>query len=94
MVLIVHRVQLAHMRDATMRLRAAHRLARTCLTFSGSISPQCWDPKARSIPWLPTDQQQIVYQHARHLGLAVDSISPMERRQQTVRAAKEQLRQR
>ena len=44
-----------------------------------------------------TDRRQIVYQHARHLGLPVNRISPIERRQlyeERVRATKEQLRHR
>jgi len=42
-------------------------------------------------------KQQLVYQHARHIGLPVDPVSPNERRQRLeneIRAAKERYRQR
>ncbi len=98
MVPIVHRVHLADMRDTTMRLRTAHRLAADLLAIFGIDQPAMLRPEGTLDPYgSATDHQQIVYQHARHLGLPVDPVSPLERRQQyedTVRAAKEQLRQR
>jgi hypothetical protein len=86
------------MRDPTMRLRAAHHLAADLLAIFGVYQPAMLAAEGTLDPYgSATDHQQIVYQHARHLGLPVDPVSPMERRQQyedTVRAAQEQLRQR
>jgi len=98
MVPIVQRMRLADMRDPTTRLRAAHLLAADLLAIFGVDQPAMLRSEGTLDPdGSATDHQQIVYQHARHLGLPVDPISPMERRQRyedTVRAAQEQLRQR
>jgi hypothetical protein len=98
MVPVVQRVRLADMRDPTIRLRAAHRLAADLLAIFGIDQPVMLTAEGALDPFgTATDHQQIVYQHARHLGLPVDSISPMERRQQyedAVREAQAQLRQR
>jgi hypothetical protein len=89
---------LADMRDPTMRLRTAYSLAADLLAIFGIDRPTMLIAEAALNPYgAATDRQQIVYQHARHLGLPVDPISPMERRQrfeEAVRAAKEDLRQR
>jgi hypothetical protein len=98
MVPIVQMARLANMRDPTIRLRTAHRLAADLLAIFGVDQPAMLRSDGTLDPYgTATDHQQIVYQHARHLGLPVDPISPMERRQQyedTVRAAQAQLRQR
>lgn len=72
-----------HRVDALLAIFAIDQPA--MLTADGSLDPY----------GAATDRQQIVYQHARHLGLPTDPVSPIERRQQyedAVRAAKEQLR--
>jgi hypothetical protein len=96
MVPIVHRVRLADMRDATMRLLAAHHLAADLLAIFGVDQPAMLSAEGALDPYgSATDHQQIIYQHARHLGLPIDPISPVERRQRyedTVRAARVQLR--
>lgn len=98
MVPIVQRVRLDDMRDPTIRLRTAHRLAADLLAILGVDQPAMLTAEGGLDPYgTATDHQQIVYQHAGHLGLPIDPVSPMERRQQyedTVRAAREQLRQR
>jgi hypothetical protein len=96
MVPIVHRVRLADMREATIRLRAAHRLAADLLAIFGIDQPTMLGAEGTLDPHgVATDHDQMVYQHARHLGLPVDPMSPTERRQRyedAVRAAKEQVR--
>jgi hypothetical protein len=98
MVPVVQRVRLADMRDPIIRLRAAHRLAADLLAIFGVDQPAMLRSEGTLDPYgTATDHQQIVYQHARHLGLPVDPVSPMQRRQQyedTVRAAQTQLRRR
>lgn len=97
-ITVVQSARLADMRDATMRVRTAYRLAADLLAIFGIDEPKMLladgtlDPYGAAI-----DRQQFVYQHARQVGLPVDSISPGERRQHyedEVRAAKERLRQR
>jgi hypothetical protein len=95
---VVHKVRLADMRDPAMRLRTAYRLTADLLAIFGVDQPAMLTTEGALDPYgSATDHQQIVYQHARHLGLPVAPVSPVERRQQyedTVRAARAQLRQR
>ncbi|HEX6506207.1 MAG TPA: hypothetical protein VF221_01115 [Chloroflexota bacterium] len=95
---IVHRVRLTDMRDPGMRMRAAHHLAADLLALFGIEQPAILGAEGTLDPYgAATDRQQLVYQHADHLGLEVDPVSPMERRQHfeaAIRAAREQLRQR
>jgi hypothetical protein len=94
----VRRVALADMRDATARLRTAYGLAADLLAIFSIDQPTMLTAEGTLNPYgVATDRQQIVYQHARHLGLPVEPVSPIERRQQfeeDMRAAKERLRQR
>jgi hypothetical protein len=92
------RVHLADMQDVTQRLKAAYHLAADLLALFGLEEPSVLradgtiDPYGSSV-----GSQQIVYQHARHLGLPVDEMSPGERRRRfedAVKAAKDDLRRR
>jgi hypothetical protein len=95
---IARSVALADMRDTVLRLRTAYELAADLLAIFGLDRPTMLMAEGSLDPYgAASDRQQIIYQHARHLGLPVDLISPMERRQRyedAVRAAREQLRQR
>jgi hypothetical protein len=98
MIPIEHQVQLADMRDPTARLNAAYRLAAELLAIFGVDKPAILTADGTLDPdGAATDHDQIVYQHARHIGLPVPPISPIERRQrfeERMRAAKAELRQR
>jgi hypothetical protein len=91
-------VALADMRNAAMRLRAAHGLAADLLAIFAIDLPKVLTADGSLDPYgAASDRQQMTYQHARHIGLPTDPVSPIERRQRyedAVRAAKEQLRQR
>lgn len=95
---IVHTVDLAVMRDPALRVRAAHHLAADLLSIFGVDQPSMLTADGSLDPdGAATDHDQMVYQHARHLGLPVSQLGPMERRQQfqdELRRAKENLRQR
>jgi hypothetical protein len=97
MVPVEHRVRLADMRDPTARMSAAYRLAAELLAIFGVDKPELLTADGTLDPdGAATDHDQIVYQHARHVGLPVPPISPIERRQrfeERIRAAKAELRQ-
>ena len=98
MVPIVHRARLADMRNPTMRVRAAYRLAADLLAIFGIDQPAMLTAEGTLDPrGAVGDRSRRVDRHvARHIGLPVDPVSPVERRQRyedAVRAAKEQLRQ-
>ena len=93
---VTRRVRLAEMRDATARVRAAHRLAADLLGIFGIDQPGVliadgtFDPDGTG-----TDHAQMVYQHAQHLGLRLPKISPADRRQRleaAIRAAQDEYR--
>ena len=95
---VTRRVQLAEMRDPVARVRAAHRLAADLLGIFGINQPGVLiaegilDPAGSG-----TDHDQMVYQHAQHLGLRLPGISPAERRQRleaAIRAAQNEYRRR
>jgi hypothetical protein len=98
MVPIVHTVRLADMRDPTMRQRAIYRLAVDLLAIFAVDQPVILSAEGTLDPYgAATGHQQTVYQHADHLGLPRDPVSPMKRRQEfedAVLTAKEQLRHR
>lgn len=80
MVPVTHRVPLAEMGDPSARLRAAYHLAAELLAMFGIDRPGMLTTDGALDPdGATTMHSQIVYQHARHLGLPVDSVSPMER---------------
>lgn len=91
-------VRLAEMRDPRMRLRAAHRLAADLLAVLGIDQPSLLTAEGTLDPYgAATDRDQMIYQHARHLGLPAGPVGPMERRQrfeEEMRQARETLRQR
>lgn len=90
-------VPLVDMRDIRARLHAPT-----------TWQPNCWlcsldEPILLKVDGTPdrygatVGRQQIVYQHANHLGLPVDEVSPCERRSQyeaAMKAAKNELRRR
>jgi hypothetical protein len=92
------RVPLADMHDARSRLRATYHLAAELLALFGIDAPSLLKADGALDPYgAAVDRQQIVYQHARHLGLPVDEVSPSERRSQyeaELQAAKAKLRRR
>jgi hypothetical protein len=94
----IRRVELADMRDATMRIGTACSLAADLLAIFSIDEPTMLTAKGTLNPYgTATDRQQTVYQHAPHLGLPANAVSPIERRQQfeeDMRAAKERLCQR
>lgn len=93
----VQTVRLAEMRDIRSRLRVAHRLAAELLAIFSVDGPAIIREDGTIDPYgAPTGKQQLVYQHARYLGLPVDPVSPNERRQQLeqeIQTAKERYRQ-
>ena len=95
---VTGRVQLADMRDARLRLQAASRLAADLLALFGVDRPAILRPDGTLDPYgAAVSRQQPMYEHARHLGLPVDDISPGERRrkfEEGIAAAKNSLRQR
>jgi hypothetical protein len=92
------RVPLADMQDARARLQAAHGLAADLLAMFGIDAPSVLRADGSLDPYgAAVDRQQIIHQHARHLGLPVDDVSPGDRRnryQAAIQEAKEQLRRR
>lgn len=90
------RVLLTDMQDARARVRAAYHLTAELLALFGIDAPTLLKADGTLDPYgAATDRQQIVYQHARHLGLPVDEISPGERRSRyeaAMQAAKAELR--
>jgi hypothetical protein len=77
---VVHRVRLADMRDAKIRLRAAHHLAADLLASFGIDQPSILTAEGTlDHHGAATDHQQMVYQHAQDLGLPVGPISPRQR---------------
>lgn len=91
-------VPLADMQDARARLAAGYHLAGELLALFAIAEPTLLKAEGTLDPYgAAVDRQQMVYQHARHLGLPVPEISPSELRQEyeaAVRAAKDKLRQR
>jgi hypothetical protein len=91
-------VPLAGMQDARARLQTTYHLAGELLALFAIDEPALLKPDGTLDPYgAAAERQQIVYQHARHLGLPVDEISPADRRSQyeaEVRAARDRLRQR
>lgn len=92
------RVPLADLRDARARVAASFHLAGELLALFAIDEPTLLkadgtlDPYAAAI-----GHQQIVYEHAQHLGLPVPAVSPAERQQEyedAIRAAKDKRRQR
>jgi len=92
------RVRLSDMRNPSARLRAAYRLTAELLAIFGIDQPSMLTAEGAVNPdGVAIDHDQLVFQHARHLGLPIDPVSPAERRQRyenKIRAAKEELRQR
>jgi hypothetical protein len=95
---VTYRGRLADMRDPATRIRAANRLAAELLSLFAIDRPSMLtadgtlDPDGAGI-----DRAQMVYQHARHLGLPVGPVSPIERQQQleeAIRAAQAEYRRR
>jgi len=86
------------MRNPSARLRAAYRLTAELLAIFGIDQPSMLTAEGAVNPdGVAIDHDQLVFQHARHLGLPIDPVSPAERRQRyenKIRAAKEELRQR
>ena len=71
------RLQLADMPNLRTRLQAAHHLAAELLALFGIDEPTLLKPDGTLDPYgAGLDRQQIAYQHANHLGLPVDEISP------------------
>jgi hypothetical protein len=95
---VTGRVQLADMQDTAARLRAVYSLAADLLALFGIDQPTLLQSDGTLDPYgTSVDRQQIVYQHAQHLGLPVPEISPGERRRKfeaTLQAAKDELRAR
>ena len=91
-------VPLAGMRDVRARLAATYRLAGELLALFAIDEPTLLKEDGTLDPYAAAvERQQIVYQHAQHLGLPAPQVSPADRRQEyeaTVRAAKDKLRQR
>lgn len=91
-------VPLAGMRDARARLQATYHLAAELLALFAVDEPALLKADGTLDPYgAAVGRQQMVYQHARHLGLSVGEVSPAERRSQyeaEVRAARDRLRQR
>ena len=94
----VHQVRLADMRNPVIRIQAAHRIAADLLSVFGVDQPAVLKGDGTLDAYgAATDYQQLVYQHARHLGLPVDELSPAERRQRyesAIRTARDELRRR
>ena len=71
------RLQLADMPNLRTRLQAAHHLAAELLALFGIDEPTLLKPDGTLDPYgAGLDRQLIAYQHANHLGLPVDEISP------------------
>jgi hypothetical protein len=91
-------VPLADIRDARARLTASYHLAGELLALFAIAEPTLLKTDGTLDPYgAAVSHKQIVYQHAKHLGLPVEETSPGERRQEyeaAVRAAKDKLRQR
>jgi hypothetical protein len=91
-------VALADMRDAQARLQTTYHLAAELLALFAIDGPTLLKADGTLDPYGATvNRQQIVYQHANHLGLPVPAVSPADRRQRyqaAMKAAKEELRQR
>ena len=66
--------------------------------FSASMGRRSCGINGRLDPYGgASSKQQLIYQHARHAGILVDAVSPIERRQQLdeeIQAAKERYNQR
>jgi hypothetical protein len=91
-----HRVRLAEMRDPATRVRAAYRLAAELLSLFAIDQPSILMADGTLDPdGAGTDHAQMVYQHARHIGLPVAPVSPIDRQQQleeAIRAAQAEYR--
>jgi hypothetical protein len=91
-------VPLADMQNVRARLRAAYNLAAELLALFAIDAPTLLKADGALDPYgAAVDRQQMVYQHADHLGLPVTAVSPADRRQRyeaALKAAKEELRQR
>jgi hypothetical protein len=86
------------MQDVRARLQATYHLAAELLALFAIDEPTLLKADGALEPYgAAVDRQQIVYQHANHLGLPVPAVSPAERRQHyeaAMKAAKEELRKR
>jgi len=86
------------MRDVRARLTATYHLAGELLALFAIDEPTLVKKDGALDAYAAAaDRQQMVYQHARHLGLPVPEVSPAERRQEyeaAMRAAKDKRRQR
>jgi hypothetical protein len=95
---VTHTVQLAGMRDPQTRMRGAHHLATDLLAVLGIDQPSMLTAEGGLDPYgAASDRDQMAYQHARHLGLPVSPVGPMEQRQrfeEEMRLAREKLRRR
>jgi hypothetical protein len=95
---VIRRVRLVEMREPAARVRAAHRLAADLLGIFGIDQPGVLIGEGTLDPaGTGTDHEQMVYQHAQHLGLRLPKISPAERRQRleaAIRSAQEEYRRR
>jgi len=95
---VTHRVPLAEIREPAARVRAAYRLAAELLAVFSVDRPSMLTAEGTLDPdGTGTDHAQIAYQHARHLGLPVSPVSPIERQQrleEAIRAAQEDYRRR
>jgi hypothetical protein len=96
-VAVTQRTRSADLQDPAIRLQTAYRLAADLLAIFGIDSPSILRGDGSLDPYgAAADRQQIVYQHARHLGLPIDDVSPTELRQRyddAVRIARDHLRQ-
>lgn len=91
-------VPLAGMQDVRARLQATYHLAAELLALFAIDEPTLLKADGALESYgAAVDRQQIVYEHANHLGLPVPAVSPAERRQHyeaAMKAAKEELRKR
>jgi hypothetical protein len=91
-------IPLADMQDVRARLQATYHLAAELLALFAIDEPILLKVDGTLDPYGATvGRQQIVYQHANHLGLPVDEVSPGERRSRyeaAMKAAKNELRRR
>ena len=92
------RVPLADLRDIQARLQAIYYLAGELLALFGIDEPTLLKADGTLDPYgASVERQQIVYQHAQHMGLPVSAVSPAERQQEyeeAIRAAKDKRRRR
>ena len=91
-------VPLADMQDVRPRLQVTYHLATELLALFAIDEPILLKVDGTLDPYGATvGRQQIVYQHANHLGLPVDEVRPGERRSRyetAMKAVKDELRRR